>query len=228
MKMTKQSTHTGTCQICGGDWALPNGLLSKHGYVVPHGYFVGVCIGAHHQPLELSRKLADEVAADLDKDAERLNTLAIEIAVGNAKPAQAKAGFSCKDRDNRWTQVLVPFADADKHYQREAVESFLWNTQSRAKQATDIAKAIRTRADRVTGKHTLRARSDVPARKVIVPGCHVTVGGKRYLVADVQDREQRSWTGRNSRFCAHYAVDNSKGQRFWSPCGSVRQDKIEL
>jgi hypothetical protein len=68
--MAKKATHRGTCQCCGRLQKLPGGLLSKHGYTVDWGYFNGVCWGAHHQPLELDRKILDGAILRLNEEAE--------------------------------------------------------------------------------------------------------------------------------------------------------------
>ena len=60
----KKATHTGECQICGNTQALPNGVLSKHGYTVHWGFFQGVCSGHAKQPFELS---CDDIALVVEK-----------------------------------------------------------------------------------------------------------------------------------------------------------------
>ena len=54
-----KATHTGECQVCGCRQKLPNGKLSTHGYTTRCGFFEGVCYGAKHLPLELSKGLID-------------------------------------------------------------------------------------------------------------------------------------------------------------------------
>jgi len=52
--MSRKSTHSGTCQICGKLQKLPYGLLSKHGYMTRWGFFEGTCYGAENKPFEES------------------------------------------------------------------------------------------------------------------------------------------------------------------------------
>jgi hypothetical protein len=54
-----KATHIGTCQCCGNQQKLPNGVLSKHGYTVEHGWFEGTCYGSGHKPFEQSTDLID-------------------------------------------------------------------------------------------------------------------------------------------------------------------------
>ena len=68
-----KATHIGTCQCCGSTQKLPNGVLSKHGYTVEHGWFNGVCPGAGHAPFEQSKDLVEQfIAAALEKKAQLL------------------------------------------------------------------------------------------------------------------------------------------------------------
>lgn len=55
--MKNKSLYSGHCQACGRLQKLPNGKLSQYGYKIDHGYFSGVCVGAKHEPFELSCEL---------------------------------------------------------------------------------------------------------------------------------------------------------------------------
>ena len=57
--MTK-ATHNGTCQCCGRQQAIKNGVLVNHGYVVDNGWFQGICGGTNRQPLENDTSYAEE------------------------------------------------------------------------------------------------------------------------------------------------------------------------
>lgn len=52
-----KATHEGHCQWCGRLQKLPGGVLAKHGYTTKWGFFSGVCMGAEHEPIELSCEL---------------------------------------------------------------------------------------------------------------------------------------------------------------------------
>lgn len=54
-----KATHYGTCQACGKEQKLPNGVLSKHGYTVQWSMFSGTCPGAKHKPFEQSKDLIE-------------------------------------------------------------------------------------------------------------------------------------------------------------------------
>jgi hypothetical protein len=80
MAKTK-ATHFGTCQICGSEQKLPEGVLSLHGYTTRWGFFSGVCSGARHLPFEKSTDLIlgaiayqeSAVIPDLEAQAARLH-----------------------------------------------------------------------------------------------------------------------------------------------------------
>jgi hypothetical protein len=73
----KPATHVGECQGCGRTQMLPEGRLSLHGYTVRWGFFEGVCQGAAHPPLEVSKDLCIQLAA---ATFERLQILEATIA----------------------------------------------------------------------------------------------------------------------------------------------------
>jgi hypothetical protein len=184
----RKATHNGTCQVCGSTQALPGGALSNHGYTVEHHFFEGVCPGAKRRPLEQDRALADHVARDLWNQATELDDLAADIVAGRAFPSHVNAGFTCRDRTNRWTEVRIPYADGDQHQQRGAVQAFLWNTEARSKQAKSIAKEILARADKITGKKALSPRVE-EVKKVIEAGTIVKLHGNPVTVLRVESRQ---------------------------------------
>ena len=55
--MAKKSEFFGTCQVCGREQKLPNGILSTHGYTVEWNMFTGECFGSKELPFEQSTDL---------------------------------------------------------------------------------------------------------------------------------------------------------------------------
>jgi hypothetical protein len=53
-----KATHNGTCQVCGRNQAIKNGVLAHHGYTVEYSYFHGTCQGSREKPLQVSKGLA--------------------------------------------------------------------------------------------------------------------------------------------------------------------------
>lgn len=66
----KASEVKGHCQTCGRiQVVLSAGMMSKHGYKVRSGYFLGVCNGQDHLPLEQSRDHLDYIVSYLRREA---------------------------------------------------------------------------------------------------------------------------------------------------------------
>lgn len=50
----RASKYGGTCQVCEREMKLPGGVLSKHGYTKPWGWYMGTCAGSGELPYEQS------------------------------------------------------------------------------------------------------------------------------------------------------------------------------
>jgi hypothetical protein len=224
----RKSTHTGTCQVCGSQQALPAGRLSLHGYTVEHGFFNGTCPGANHLPLEQDRDLADAVAASLTRQADELRAKAAKIEAGTVRPVYAAADFywTCKDRTGRSQDVQVLFADAKPCHQQAAVDSLLYATQRHAEHAQRIADDITKRANSTHGK-PLTPRAAEEPRKIIAVGTQIKLYGKVVTVTGIADRVARGvGPFLNGQCIQHFSFTGSNGQTYWSPTRFVRQAAI--
>lgn len=98
--MSKSATHTGHCQICDSIQALPNGVLSLHGYNVRWSSFIGICPGAKHLPFEEDKSLAERQIRSVHADVAHLETQAATLrALQGAAPEH---GY--------WVHVYIPAA----------------------------------------------------------------------------------------------------------------------
>lgn len=86
--MTK-ATHNGTCQVCGRAHARRPSGIAQHGYTVDHGYFQGVCDGAHNPPIEESTELLDATVARLRASVARLRAAQAPETVTTYGPVAA-------------------------------------------------------------------------------------------------------------------------------------------
>lgn len=226
--MTKQATHNGTCQVCGREQALPEGVLAKHGYTVEHHFFEGVCPGAACLPLELNRNVADRVAGSLMQQAAEGMAKAERIIAGTLRPKFAPAGFDCKGRDGRWTSVEVLFADADEYNQKQAIASFLYQVKSKAQAEKQYAEAMIARADKITGKQELTPRVE-ESKKEIVPGMRVHLHGKTgYDVTVIAIENRKAWgvgPHLNGRVLPHIVFERN-GKQYGYPVRNIRQAAI--
>jgi len=224
----RKSTHTGTCQVCGREQALPSGVLSKHGYVVPHGFFQGVCPGADNLPLETSRKLADEVAASLlrQRDAERAR--AERLTAGTETPARGATGRDVKNEKGRWITEYAPFAELDAYHQGRAVDKAIYDAQQLATEADRISGQITHRANLITGKRALKPVAAKPERKVIAAGSKVKLHGYVHHVLYVEDRVARgAGPYLNGHVMPHAVMQrDGTGQPWAYPTRLIRQASI--
>jgi hypothetical protein len=229
-KTTKTATHNGTCQVCGNVQALPGGVLSKHGYTVEHHFFNGVCPGASALPLEQDRKLADDVAASLRRQAVELRDRADKIETGALLPEFAKSGKRVQNGTTTWgspkmVDELVAFDSAPVHFQREACSTAFYQAQSRAKFADQVAKDIADRANKINGKQALQPRATEKA-KAIEAGDRVTYGGAERTVVRIEGRVcQGCGPYMNGQYLPHAVFARDDGREFSVPVRSVRRIK---
>lgn len=111
-----KSTHSGHCQACGSLQKLPNGKLSKHGYTVTHGFFSGVCAGAHALPFEQSCELVKDFIANAQQHLDRVTAFQAKLRTA-ADDNKGWARVSYKDprgygySDKRVWEVVTFNAD---------------------------------------------------------------------------------------------------------------------
>lgn len=98
-----KATHYGHCQACGHQQKLPKGLLSKHGYRVRFGFFMGVCRGAKHPPYEESCELVKRMVVEAQKDLVRVEAYIEKL---NTPATEAKG----------WIHVYVPSKGRERSY----------------------------------------------------------------------------------------------------------------
>lgn len=82
----KAATHRGNCQVCGREQKLPGDRLSRHGYSVRFGFFLGTCPGTGHQPFEQSKDLIDGAVADALRQSADLDDQAMRLMQVAATP----------------------------------------------------------------------------------------------------------------------------------------------
>jgi hypothetical protein len=101
----------GTCQICGGAFAVSkDGTLANHGYKRPRwGYLVGRCDGRYELPAEKSIELTQDVLTQLaasivDGDARMVKLLAEQ----EATPYAERRTYKIVEEQGRQKRVTDP------------------------------------------------------------------------------------------------------------------------
>lgn len=182
--MAKEThTHRGHCQLCACVQAInpDTGRIAKHGYTVTNGYFNGTCPGSDVQSLHESRKLADAAIKSARQEAITLTKTAEDFRTRTRTPAFAGTGKWEEYRDERnrlrSREALVPFADAEPYYQREAIKTTVRQLERRAENCIAYAKDLEEWAGRITGKVGPYAVKDLEPTEWKV-GDSVRIGGK--------------------------------------------------
>lgn len=133
-----KATHSGTCQCCGSHQKLPSGKLSKHGYTVENGWFNGVCMGAGHEPIEVSKSLLPRIIAAIQSyidnrvalmaDAKAGKTVKIVYSIDRVK-GEPRYG---KQRIERWVDPSELILDAEGivHYDGVALIKYYSRVKS--------------------------------------------------------------------------------------------------
>jgi hypothetical protein len=204
----------GNCQCCGRDQAVlqPSGRMSKHGYEVSeYHFFRGVCQGERYLPIQQERTMADSIVVAVRADVQRnLDNLA-KLKAGKIKPEQARTGKRVVNpavrTGYRMMDEMVPFADAELHYQRQAIERLEHQFEQQARMGTHWADDFELLVNLKHGEPLAQVEVEAPPAR-IERGEQRNAGPGRLLVAEYQD-------GANVR----YTVTNSAGKVFKGKIG---------
>jgi hypothetical protein len=184
----------GHCQCCGRLQAVPNGFMSKHGYQVKEGWFQGVCSGERYAPIERDRAQADSIVAMVRGECAALRDQAAALRAGEAKPVHAKSGNRVPDPSKRYWELedeLVPFDQAPRHYQVEAVEAAAWKAQRRAEVGESFAAFLEGVANEYHGKALIEVKAD--AGPAPIRSGERRVSQRGVLVANYCERGMVHW-----------------------------------
>ncbi len=176
----------GHCQGCGREQAYrTNGLIAKHGYKIEDrgmgGWFTGTCPGAEHPTLEVDRKFADQIIVDITKQVEETKVKLAKAQAGKLRPEKINTSFNIRK------PVWVPFEEATKYQQADAIRSMIYQLESR------IRVGERTIRDITSNIQNFHGRAHRPVKilkgpdpaKTIEVGDRVRVQGKEVIVTKI-------------------------------------------
>lgn len=158
---TTKGQHRGHCQVCGRIQVIDghtykSGGLSKHGYVVPNGYFKGVCQGSGELPLQQSRAITDAIIKALIESAQRNEVHALAMHAGMLKPERALKLTAWGSRVHTPTgsggkrqPVLLRWSDANETERSQQIILETGEAESNARFAHGHALRLTTLAYRV-------------------------------------------------------------------------------
>ncbi|MBN3815228.1 hypothetical protein G3N57_00770 [Paraburkholderia sp. Se-20369] len=199
---TNKTQLRGNCQCCLRDQAvLDTGRMSKHGYTVKggpgFGWFSGVCSGQHHRPLQKDRSHLDAIVVVIREEAAALKIRAEGLIAGTIRPLTARMSSRPVDREG------VPFDQAPKHMQKQAIQIAIANAESRSRNGYKLADQMVEFAGKVHGTELREVPVDAGPAPIKLGEKRVAAGGR--VVEAVELRGARvywrdskgfkSWTG---------------------------------
>ena len=167
--------------------------MAKHGYEVRKdgstGYFVGVCGGHAYAPLQVERKIADQIVSQCRTDAVKLDAKAAALEAGEIFPALV----STNEYDHKAREFKkIPFDQADSYAQEKAVKLAIYRAQGRARAARGHADELEALADRLHGQPLREVAIEAGPAQVQIGEKRKTTAG-RVLVAASIERGRVYW-----------------------------------
>lgn len=209
----------GHCQACGREQAYrTNGLIAKHGYEIRDrgmgGWFEGTCPGANHPTLEVDRKFADQIIVDITHQVAETKVKLEKAKNGKLRPQMVDIGHG-----GRFAK-LVPFDEADKYKQEDAMRKFIWQIERRIQLGEQTIKDITHNIQTFhgTAHRNVKILKGPDPNKEIKPGDKVKVWGKIVTVTKVEVAECRGvGPSLNGTFLPHVFWEDERGGKFKYP-----------
>lgn len=192
--MNNDKQIRGHCPHCAREQAVVNGKMAKHGYRVTDGYFLGVCTGDAHPPIEVAREPAAQMV-HLMKQAEASHLdRQQKMVAGEILPSYLLR--------NRRENECRPYADGKPWEQEQARRSMEYAEGRRAKAAQELGQWIAEAIEMWNGKPLKEvARGEGPApirigdRKLFGKGEVKARSVQGPRVYYVNERGFRGWIG---------------------------------
>lgn len=181
----ERDQNRGHCQGCGRLQAA-NPSMAKHGYTVEHGYFEGVCFGAHHAPLEHKRDLLDRVIPDVMAKVEKDEDRALRLEQREEDPP-GKEVREYKGGGRGGTLRFVPYEELSQYDRDWCRKVMVMNLRQNAKAGRDWIEMMQKLADKVHGQPL------VVAKVRVGPVLHAAGGHYGVQCAASRYGAQRIW-----------------------------------
>ena len=188
----------GNCQCCGNQQAVVNGLMSKHGYTVEHGWFSGVCSGRNYAPMQVNRTHTDKIVVEIRAEVPKLLAQADKVKAGEITPTTINIRKGSQ-------KMEIAYADAKPHQQSQACDSMERSLRNRARAGEQFAKALGEIADKVHGIALIEVvKKEAPefigaghqkAGENITYTCVSVQGGRVYWQGQKGDKTFKGWMG---------------------------------
>ncbi len=140
----------GTCQLCGGDWAIKGKSVSKHGYKRPRwGFLVGGCYGSFGTAAEVSTERTQAAIEDSNATIATTETLKAHLE------ADAKT-------EGRWTEDYggMPWPDRGSSHARQVWKNAKLKAARKGEHHNEPMPPLTTYEKWMEAKTTIRNHSD--------------------------------------------------------------------
>lgn len=150
--MNKTQTR-GNCSCCGRDQAVvATGKMSKHGYTVENGWFLGVCNGDRFAPMQVQREVTDHIITTVRKDVKKLENYAADLKSGRKTLGLVPmpGEYVCTSRGEKPT--MVEWKDLNQYKRADALNHAIYAAESRARSGADFANMMEKLLNEVHGQ----------------------------------------------------------------------------
>lgn len=230
--MKQTHTHRGHCQRCVMVQAIDpgTGLIAKHGYVVPNGYFFGTCIGADLPTLHTSREHADKWIAEARAEAKTHRKIVAQLTSGATHPVIVWKGQPSAT-GNYWNGVyhkvaapternpnamkdertMISWLDGNQVERARQVKEEVTKHTDVADRADSYANDLEKWADKITGKVDAYQVKDLDPGEWKT-GDVVRIGGKKGFDAAIEAVELREYRTRGFSMRGNSTVMTEHGR----------------
>lgn len=141
----------GNCPCCGRLQAVVSGTMSKHGYVVKHGWFQGVCTGNKYAPMQLDRAQTDKIIESVILECNLLKEKVERYSKGASHPAEVPEG--------PWSRaIMIPWERADDIERQRGLEQAINALKNRIQLGLSFAGDLKAILDKVHGQPLLEVK----------------------------------------------------------------------
>jgi hypothetical protein len=174
----------GHCQQCGAEQAV-NGTMSKHGYTVKNGWFQGICYGHNFAPIENDRAEADATISRVNEEVAALEVDLQKMRDGKIVPKTIKTNRG-EWVNGKFVSIVIAFSDATAYEQRNAVETMIYQTESRIRAGKSFAVSFLALVDKYHGQPLIEVKKPEAAPRIQAGEVRVDANGT-VKTATIQD-----------------------------------------
>ena len=121
----------GHCQVCGSQQAVVRGHMSKHGYSVKDGWFVGICSGEHHAPVEESCVELDSICHEITISCQQMTARVANLRNGVEQPSKLPIWNGSTGKYD-----MTPVAELNDYQRERGLDTVICELENRIRAGT--------------------------------------------------------------------------------------------